>query len=148
MILAKNKKAYFDYEIKETFEAGIILEGWEVKSIKNNMFSIKESFVKVSPEGKVYLEGMHVSRWKTQSRTIEIKETRTRELLLKKKEIETLVNYRRESGISILVLTVFLQNNKIKLKIGIGRGRKKYDKREVKKKRDFKRELKSQGNVW
>jgi len=147
MILGKNKKAYFDYSIVEEFEAGIVLEGWEVKSIKNSMFNLKDSHVKVSEKGASLVD-MHVSRWKTQSRTIPIDEKRERKILLKKNEIKKLQEYRRNSGVSILPLKVFTLRNKVKVGIGVGKGKKKYDKREAIKTREFKRDLQRSGKKW
>lgn len=147
MAFIKNKKAYFDYSIEDTFEAGVILEGWEVKSIRNSMADIKQAFVAVRGSD-AFLTGMNVSRWKTQSASIPIDETRERKLLLNSKEIEELARLRKMPGISIIVLELFGKNNKIKVKIGVGKGRKKYDKREKIKERETKKEISSKGDRW
>ena len=140
MTFVKNKKAYFDYAIEDTFEAGIILEGWEVKSIKNGMADIKQAFVRLAASG-AYISGMNVSRWKTQSVSIPINESRERKLLLNAKEIEKLTGLRKMPGISIMVLELFEKNGKIKVKIGVGKGRKKYDKRQKIKEREMQNEI-------
>ncbi|MBN1332107.1 SsrA-binding protein SmpB [Candidatus Dojkabacteria bacterium] len=147
MGLAKNKKAYFDYIILETFEAGIILEGWEVKSIKNSMADINQAFVAIRGTD-AFVNGMHVSRWKTQSASIPIDEGRERKLLLNSKEIEELARLRKMPGVSIIVLDLFVKNNKIKVKIGIGKGRKKYDKRQKIMEREIKKEIVSSQERW
>ncbi|MBD3280551.1 SsrA-binding protein SmpB [Candidatus Dojkabacteria bacterium] len=147
MTFVKNKKAYFDYSIEDTFEAGIILEGWEVKSIRYGMADIKQAFVKIVENG-AYISGMHVSRWKTQSASIPINENRERKLLLNSKEIDELAGLRKSSGVSIIVLELFEKNNKIKVKIGVGRGRKKYDKRQKIKEREMKKEIFAKGKRW
>ena len=98
MIIAKNKKAYFDYAIIEKFEAGIILEGWEVKSIRAGMASLKDCFVKIS-DNAASLVNMHVPRWKTQSQSIQIDEKRERKLLLNKRELEKLGQVRKSGSL-------------------------------------------------
>lgn len=147
MIILKNKKAYFDYEILEEFEAGIILEGWEVKSIREGMANLKDSFIKIF-NGRASLVDMHVARWKTMSTAIPIDHTRERILLLKKNELEKLEQIRKNAGMTIIPLNIHLKNGKIKLKIGAARGKRKYDKREVVKKREFERDIRRKGERW
>lgn len=147
MLLAKNKQVYLNYEILEKFEAGIQLEGWEVKSIRSGMVSFNDSYIKITPEG-VFVLNMHVSRWKTQSPSIPIDENRQKRLLLNKSEISKLQKYKQNPGVSILVLNVHLSHNRVKLEIGVGKGRKKYDKREYIKKKEITRDIARQGNRW
>lgn len=147
MVYSKNKKAYFDYEVLEEFEAGIILEGWEVKSIKNSMADITPAYV-VLKNGEAYLVNMHVSRWKTQSRTQPISESRDRKLLLSKREIEKLQQLRKNSGTSIVVLDLHSNKGMVKVKIGAARGRKKYDKRRKIKEKEMKKEIRERGRRW
>lgn len=145
--LGKNKKAYFDYDILERFEAGVVLAGWEVKSLKAGLFSLKSSFV-IIKDTQVFVIGMNIARWKTQSRTEVIDETRQRKLLLNKREIKKLKELLKNRGTSALVLRVLEKSRKVKFEIGVGRGKRKYDKREAIKKKEFKREIKAQGTRW
>lgn len=147
MLLAKNKQSYFNYEILEKFEAGIQLQGWEVKSIRAGMVSFNDSYVKITDNG-VFVLNMHISRWRTQSPSIQIDESRPKRLLLKKSEISKLRKYKQSPGISIIVLDIHLRNNKVKLEIGIGKGRKKFDKREYIKAKEMKRDITRRGNRW
>ncbi len=146
-VLGKNKKAYFDYEILEKFEAGIVLEGWEVKSIKSNTFSLIDSYIKLSNLG-AFISNMHVSRWKTQSSSQEINEDKDRKLLLRKDELKKLEAGRRNSGVSIVPLQMYEKANKIKMEIAMARGRRKYDKREAVKRREVDRDIKRVGERW
>ncbi len=148
MAYLNNKKAYFDYEILEKFSAGIVLEGWEVKSIRSSMGNLKGSFVKIDKTNNVFLSGMHISRWKTQADSQYIEETRDRKLLLKKSEINKLNQFRNNSGVTIVPLKIYSDKNLLKVEIGVARGKKKYDKREALKKKDIQRDIKSKGNVW
>ncbi len=147
MLLAKNKQSYFNYEILEKFEAGIQLQGWEVRSIRAGMVSFNDSYVKITDNG-VFVLNMHISRWRTQSPSIQIDESRPKRLLLKKSEISKLRKYKQSPGISIIVLDIHLRNNKVKLEIGIGKGRKKFDKREYIKAKEMKRDITRRGNRW
>jgi len=147
VLLAKNKQSYFNYEILEKFEAGIQLQGWEVKSIRAGMVSFNDSYVKITDNG-VFVLNMHISRWRTQSPSIQIDESRPKRLLLKKSEISKLRKYKQSPGISIIVLDIHLRNNKVKLEIGIGKGRKKFDKREYIKAKEMKRDITRRGNRW
>jgi len=147
VLLAKNKQSYFNYEILEKFEAGIQLQGWEVRSIRAGMVSFNDSYVKITDNG-VFVLNMHISRWRTQSPSIQIDESRPKRLLLKKSEISKLRKYKQSPGISIIVLDIHLRNNKVKLEIGIGKGRKKFDKREYIKAKEMKRDITRRGNRW
>lgn len=135
--LAKNKKAFFDYEILETLEAGIVLSGSEVKSVKAGHIQLKGSYVSVRGE-EIWLVSAHISPYKPGKA---FEPERTRKLLLRKKEINYLAGKSRESGITLIPTEVYLKNNLIKVAVSVGRGKKKYDKREVKKKRELERQL-------
>lgn len=145
--LIKNKKAYFDYEILDTYEAGLVLEGWEVKSIKYANANLNDAFVRVS-NGEAFVSGMHVSRWKTQSKSEPIDKERDRKLLLTSNEIEKLERARTNPGLTILVLEIFAKRGYLKAKIGVAKGRKKYDKRRRIREREEKKSIKEVGNVW
>lgn len=140
-ILAENKRAKFDYEIKDTLVAGLILSGAETKSIKNNNVSLAGSYVTVSPIGAILIN-CHIGPYKYASNE-KYNPTQNRKLLLNKKEINQLLG--KEKGLVIIPLEIFTaQKGWIKLKIGIGKARKKQDKREYIKKRDIQKEIKSQ----
>lgn len=136
--LAKNSKAVFDYDIKDTFEAGLVLAGNEVKSVKQGNVSLTGSYVKVGSKG-AQLVNCHIGPYKyAPSETYN--PTRSRGLLLQKKEIKSLLG--SEKGMTIIPLEIFeAGKGLIKIRIGVGRARKKTDKREYIKKRDTKREI-------
>jgi len=142
-ILTRNKKALFDYEIIEQFEAGLCLIGPEVKSILNNKCSISESYIKIK-NGEAFIQNMHVSRYnKVDGFNVCVDETRERKLLLHKKQIIKLEKFIKEKGLTIIPLSViYSDSRKIKLEIAVGRGKKKYDKRQDEKKKDNRKEIK------
>lgn len=140
-IIANNKKAYYDYFISDKIEAGIVLEGSEVKSIRNGDISIKESYVKII-NGEIFLINAHIKPFeKSYNYTPEPR--RTRKLLLNKREILKYTTAVTEKGLTILPLRVYLKDSLIKIEIGIGKGKKLYDKREVLKEKTIKKELDS-----
>lgn len=132
MTLAKNSRATYDYDIKQTFDAGLVLEGREVKSAKAGNVSLTGSYVKVDLEG-AYLVNCHIGPYKFAPNE-DYDPTHTRKLLLKKQEITSLLG--KEKGLVIIPLELFSTRNLLKLKIGVGRARKKLDKREYIKKRE------------
>ncbi len=136
--LAYNNKATFDYDIKDTFDAGLVLEGREVKSAKTGNISLAGSYVKVGDNG-AYLINAHIGPYKY-APSEGYDPTHSRKLLLKQKEINALLG--KEKGITIVPLEIYVgHRGLVKVKIGIGRGRKKEDKREYIKKRDTDREV-------
>ncbi|MBD3360266.1 SsrA-binding protein SmpB [Candidatus Peregrinibacteria bacterium] len=141
-ILAKNKKAYHDYEILDTYEAGMALNGDEVKAIKNHQANLKGSFVDIEKD-EAYINEMHVSRYKFSSR-IEYNPTRKRKLLLHKKQILKIDQEISQKGITAIPLELYSKNGRVKAKIGICRGKKLHDKRETLKKRAQEMEIKKQ----
>ncbi len=138
--LIENRKARFNYETLEEFEAGIELLGFEVKSVRAGAGKLEGSHVIVRG-GEAYVVGMSISPYQPANMPKEYEQTRTRKLLLTKKEIETLAGIEKQKGLTIVPLSMYSKNRKLKLKIAIARGRKKYDKREVLKKRDTSREI-------
>ena len=141
-IITKNKRAFFDYEILEKFEAGIVLTGPEVKSVKAGHISLKGSYVTVH-EGELLLLNCHISPYKfAQNQLKDYNPTASRKLLVHKKEINYLIGKLKTKGLTLLPLSVYLKRNKIKLEIGLGRGKKKFEKREKIKKREAEREIK------
>jgi SsrA-binding protein len=139
-IFAENKKARFNYEILEEFESGIILSGPEVKSIRAGQISLKESFATVMG-GELYLTNAHISPYKPAGK-VDYNPTKSRKLLLKKSEIIKLIGRAQAEGNTLIPLKVYDKNGLIKVEIGLGKGKKKYDKRESIKKREQDREIK------
>lgn len=139
MILAGNKKAYFDYFVEEKFEAGIELQGSEVKSAKAGKVSIKESFVRII-NGELFIMGMSIVPWSYGS-IYNLEEKRVRRLLLHKKEIRRLHEKVSQKGYTIVPLDVHLSHGYVKVEIALARGKKTYDKRESIAKRDMERDI-------
>ena len=133
-----NKKARFDYEILERYEAGIVLTGNEIKSIRKGSCNLKDSYVLVK-NGEVFVLGMHISNYKEGSIT-NLDETRTRKLLLNKKEINKLQGIVEIKGYTIIPVRLYLKGNIVKLEIAVAKGKHTYDKKEAIKKRDTERE--------
>ena len=134
-----NRKARFDYEVFEEIEAGIALTGTEIKSIRDGKANIKDCYG-VIRNGEVYLLNMHISHYE-QGNIFNHDETRTRKLLLHKKEILKLNNSIQLQGLTLIPLKVYFKKNKAKILLGLCRGKKNYDKRESIKERDIKRDL-------
>ena len=138
--LATNKKAYHDYFVDETFEAGIALTGTEVKSLRQNRASLRDSFATVKA-GEVWLHGVHISAYSHGNRA-NVDSDRARKLLLHKKEIRYLVGKTKERGYTLVPLKFyFTPSNIVKVEIGLARGKKQYDKRATIAERDQKRDV-------
>lgn len=140
MIIANNKKAYFDYFIEDKFEAGIELKGSEVKSVKAGKTSIKESFIRIIND-EVFIMGMSIVPWQYGS-IYNPEERRVKKLLLNKKEIRKLHEKVKIKGYTIVPLDVHLSKGYVKIQIAIAKGKKNYDKRENIAKRDQERSIK------
>jgi len=138
-VLAENKKAYFNYQILEKLEAGISLIGQEVKSIRQGQMNLAGSYV-VLREEEVFLIGANIPAYQPKNAPADYNPQRPRKLLLKKIEIKHLIGKTREKGLTLVPLKVYTKNRKIKLEFGMVKGKKKSDKRETIKKRDFERE--------
>ena len=138
-IFAENNIAHFNYFIKQTFEAGLSLEGWEVKSIRDHKVSIKEGYI-INREGNIEIVGMHISPSQKTSHFSNVESTRTRRLLLNRNEINKIIGFNAENGQTVIPLKLYETNGKIKLLIGFGVGKNQKDKRETVKERDWKRE--------
>ena len=134
-----NRKAKFDYTILEEIEAGMVLKGTEVKSIKDGKANIKDSYA-IIKNGEVYLLNMHISEYK-EGNIFNHEETRTRKLLLHEKEILKLRDKVDLQGLTLIPLKVYFKKNKAKVLLGLAKGKKTYDKRESIKERDIKRNL-------
>ncbi|MDX3905619.1 MAG: SsrA-binding protein SmpB [Pigmentiphaga sp.] len=139
MSIIENRKAFHDYFIDERFEAGLVLEGWEVKAIRAGRVQLKESYVIVR-DAELYLLGMHVSPLETASTHIHPDATRTRKLLLKAEEIRKLIGKVEQRGFALVPLNLHYKNSRIKLDFGLARGKKQYDKRDTERERDWLRE--------
>ena len=132
-----NRKANYDYDIIDKIECGIVLTGTEIKSIRNGNANLKDSYA-VIKNNEVFLLGMHISEYK-QGNIFNHDEKRTRKLLLHKKEILKLKKEIELDGITLIPTKIYLKKNKVKVEIGIAKGKKNYDKRESIKERDLKR---------
>lgn len=139
-ILAENKKAYFNYQILEKFEAGIALIGQEVKSIKTRGTNLTGSYIIIRNE-EVYWVGAKVPAYQPKNAPSDYEPERSRKLLLKKTEIKYLIGKSKQKGLTFIPLKLYTKNGKIKIEVGIARGKKKFDKRELIKKRDTEREI-------
>ena len=139
MSIAQNKKAFHDYFVEQQFEAGIELEGWEVKSIRAGRLQLKEAYVIVR-NGEIFLIGCHISPLATVSTHFQPDPVRTRKLLLHKEEINKLIGSVERAGYTMLPLDVHFKRGKIKLAIGLAKGKKQHDKRQAEKERDWQRE--------
>lgn len=138
-LIASNKKAFHDYTIEAQFEAGIALEGWEVKSIREAHVQLKESYV-VLKGSEVFLIGVHISPLKTASTHINPDPVRTRKLLLNRREIDKLFVAKEREGYTIVPVDMHWHHNRVKVQIGIAKGKKTHDKRAASKDRDWQRE--------
>lgn len=139
-LITTNKKAYFDYEILETFEAGMVLTGQEVKSIKTGHISLAGSYI-VLKDREAWLVNAHVPPYKMAGTLPGYDPTRSRKLLLHKKELNSLIGKIKQKGLTLVPLKVYTKRGKIKLEFGIGRGKRKYEKREIIKKRETEKKI-------
>ncbi len=139
MSIVDNRKAFHDYFIEERHEAGLVLEGWEVKAIRAGRAQIKEAYV-VILAGELFLLGAHISPLPTASTHVHPDPTRTRKLLLKAAEIAKLVGKVERAGYTLVPLNMHFARGRIKVEIGLAKGKKQHDKREAEKERDWQRE--------
>ncbi|WP_293777247.1 SsrA-binding protein SmpB [uncultured Oxalicibacterium sp.] len=142
MSIVDNRKAFHDYFIEERFEAGVVLEGWEVKSIRAGRVQLKEAYVIVR-KGEVFLFGSHISALPTASTHVNPDPVRTRKLLLKKEEIKKLIGKVERAGYTLVPLNLHYQRGRIKCEVGLAKGKKQHDKRDTERKRDIDREIQS-----
>lgn len=138
-LIAENRRARFDYFIEERLEAGLALEGWEVKALRAGKAQITEAYVYLR-EGEVFLLGAHITPLKTTSTHVSADPTRTRKLLLNRSEIAHLVGSVERKGYTIVPLELYWQRGKAKLRIGLAKGKKQHDKRATEKERDWARD--------
>lgn len=135
-----NKKAYFNYFIEKEIEAGIVLVGTEIKSIRKGSISLNDAYIRIK-NNEAYIINMFIDKYK-EGNQFNHEETRERKLLLHKKEINKLLSHSMKEGYTLVPLKVYIKNDKAKVLIGLGRGKKLYDKRETLKKRAMERDLK------
>ena len=138
-IITVNKRARFDYEISETLEAGLVLQGTEVKSLRHGHVTLKDAYADIR-DGEAFLLNAHISPY-THADTSIYEPTRTRKLLLHKKEVRRLQGKTKEKGLTLVALQIYFKNGKAKVELGLGRGKKLYDKRSDQKKREADREI-------
>ncbi len=139
MSIIDNRKAYHDFFIEEKHEAGIVLEGWEVKAIRAGRANIKEAYVVIRDE-EIFIFGMHITPLISASSHVSPDPTRTRKLLLHGREIARLIGKVERAGFTLVPLDLHYSKGRVKLEIGLAKGKKLYDKREDEKKRDWERE--------
>ncbi|GAB3628593.1 SsrA-binding protein [Pandoraea terrae] len=139
MSIIDNRKAFFDYFIEERYEAGLALEGWEVKAIRAGRAQIKEGYVMIR-DGEIFLIGTHISPLQSASTHIHPDPVRTRKLLLKGDEIKKLIGKVEQRGYTLVPLNFHYSKGLVKCEIGLAKGKKLHDKRETEKKRDWDRE--------
>jgi len=138
--LTVNKRAKYDYNILETLEAGLVLKGYEVKSIKIGHISLKGAYISIK-NNQAFLLNTHISPFQPKNTPKDYDPERIRKLLLHKKEIQRLIGKSNERGLTLVPIKVYTKRGKIKLEFGVGRGKKKIDKRQSIKKRESKREI-------
>ena len=139
MSIVDNKKAFHDYFIEERYEAGLVLEGWEVKAIRAGRANIKEAYV-VMKGAEPFVIGMHISALATASTHVKPDPTRSRKLLLNADEIKRLIGKVEQRGYTLIPLNLHFSKGRIKLEVGLGRGKLKHDKRATEKEKEWNRE--------
>ena len=139
MSIVENRKAFHDYFIEERYEAGLVLEGWEVKAIRAGRAQLKEAYGIVRG-AEAFIIGMHVSALPTASTHVRPDPTRTRKLLLQRAELAKLIGKVERSGYTLVPLDLHFAKGRIKAEIGLAKGKKQHDKREAEKERDWQRE--------
>ena len=141
-LLATNKKAYYNYEILETFEAGIVLAGPEVKAVKLGQINLIDGYATIDKNNEVWLNNIYIAPYQPASGIQkDYNPLRSRKLLLKKKEISSLIGKVNIKGYALIPLKIYTKNNLIKVEIGLCRGKKKWDKKEEIKKREIKKKI-------
>ena len=139
MSIVNNKKAFHDYFIEEQFEAGIVLEGWEIKAIRAGRAHLKEAYVIVR-DGEIFLFGMHVSPLQQASTHVKSDPVRTRKLLLHATQIARLIGKVERAGFTLMPLDLHYLRGRVKVQVGLAKGKKQHDKRDAEKDRDWQRE--------
>ena len=144
-IIAKNPTAYHNYAIHDTIETGIVLSGTEIKSVRSGKVNLRDTYASIK-DGDVYICGMHISPYE-QGNIFNKEPLRDRKLLLHRREINKLVGLVQQKGMSLVPIKLYLKGNLVKLELGIGKGKKLYDKRQDIAKKDAERKIKQQLNI-
>ena len=139
MSIIDNRKAFHDYFIEDNYEAGLVLQGWEVKAIRAGRANIKESYV-VIRGAEIFIVGMHITALESASTHVSPDPTRTRKLLLHAEEIAKLIGKVERAGYALVPLDLHYTKGRIKISVGLAKGKKQFDKRETEKERDWERE--------
>ena len=145
-VVSTNKKARFEYFIQETFEAGLVLKGTEIKSVRNGQISLQEAYVRTNGE-EIWLVGAHIAPYENAS-AFQHDPKRDRKLLMHKKQIRKIFDEVRIKGMTIVPIKVYLKEGKAKIEIGLAKGKKQYDKRDTIKERDVERETSRRNSSW
>jgi SsrA-binding protein len=138
-MIAQNRKARHDYSIEDVFEAGVVLQGTEVKSLREGRASLVDAYGRIR-DGEIWIEGLHISEY-TQGTWTNHEPRRTRKLLLHRKEIDRLVGKTKESGLTLVPLSMYFKDGYVKVEIALARGKRTFDKRQDMAKRDATREI-------
>lgn len=144
-IIAKNPTAFHNYAIQDTIETGIVLSGTEIKSVRSGKVNLRDTYASIK-DGDVYICGMHISPYE-QGNIFNKEPLRDRKLLLHRREINKLVGLVQQKGMSLVPIKLYLKGNLVKLELGIGKGKKLYDKRQDIAKKDAERKIKQQMNI-
>ena len=139
MSIVQNKKVFHDYFIEDKLEAGLVLKGWETKSVRSGRAQLKESYI-IIRQGEVFLLGAHISPLNSASTHIKTDPTRTRKLLLHSEQIDKLIGKVERSGYTLVPINLHYSKGRIKIDIGLAKGKKQFDKRATKKNRDWNRD--------
>ncbi|OQY90842.1 MAG: SsrA-binding protein, partial [Chloroflexi bacterium UTCFX4] len=141
-VLATNRKAFHDYFIEETYEAGIVLTGTEIKSVRAGALNLRDAYAQAR-NGELWLENVHISPYEAGNR-FNVDPYRTRKLLMRRQEINRLMGRAQEKGLTIVPLRVYLKKNRAKVEVALAKGKRQYDKRDAISKRDATREMRAQ----
>ena len=139
MSIVENRKAFHDYFVEERYEAGLVLEGWEVKAIRAGRVQLKEAYVVLNGD-QPFIIGMHVSALPTASTHVNPDPTRSRKLLLNAEEIRKLIGKVEQKGYTLVPINLHYKGGRVKLEVGLAKGKKQHDKRQTEKERDWQRE--------
>jgi SsrA-binding protein len=139
MSIVDNRRAFFDYHVEDRYEAGIVLEGWEVKAIRAGRVQLKEAYIYMR-QGDAYLVGCHITPLTSASTHVKPDPTRSRKLLLHREELRKLIGKTEQRGYTLVPINLHYSKGRVKLDMGLGKGKKLFDKRETEKERDWKRE--------
>jgi len=139
-IIAENRKAFHDYFIEDRYEAGIVLHGTEVKSLRAGKVNLKDSYVTIKG-GEAFLIGVHISPYEQENTFLKLDPERSRKLLMHKREIIKLYSTVKQDGLTLVPTKCYFKDGRVKVEIGLARGKKNYDKREVEAKKQAKREI-------